>query len=81
MHGFLAMITISTIGIEAWSRRVAWDGYMHQSRVSTGNIVQASSGHAEATLNTIGRLLDGMVERVETTGWAATPARGCTATC
>lgn len=68
MHVFLALIALAVVGLETWSRMNAWDGYLHNGRVATDNIVQASTEHAETTLITIRGLLDGLVERIETDG-------------
>lgn len=57
----------------------AWQAQLNQRRTATENIVQASAEHAQATLDTLRGLLDGLVERVETDGiQGGLPVSGCT---
>jgi diguanylate cyclase (GGDEF)-like protein len=65
---FLGLLTVCSLSIEFWSRSLAYESQLEQSRVASRNIAQAAVEHADATLQTVTWALDGIVERVETDG-------------
>lgn len=72
---FLVVITALTVSLEVWSRLLASENELLQSRRAVENIAQAAEEHVEGTFNTVSWLLDGIVERIEADGLADSSAR------
>lgn len=66
----LLVILFSTIGIEFWSRSLAYENHIEQGAIAGRNVAHASMEHVDASLDRITWMLDGLVERVETDGTA-----------
>lgn len=64
----MVLLSLFAVGLEGWSRMIAYRSQLEQSTVAAHNIAQAAIEHADATLATVSWALDGLVERVETDG-------------
>lgn len=64
----MVSVSVASATIEAWSRYLAYQNQLAQSRLAAENVTQAAEEHAEGTMNTVSWLLNGIVERVETDG-------------
>jgi diguanylate cyclase (GGDEF)-like protein len=53
------------VGIAVWSRTLAYQSQIEEGVVATRNMSDAALRHAEATFDTVGWMLEGLVERVE----------------
>lgn len=64
----MVSVWVASVAIEAWSRYLAYQHQLAQSRVAAQNVAQAAEEHAEGTMNTVAWLLNGIVDRVEADG-------------
>lgn len=56
------------VGIAVWSRTLAYQSQVEEGVVASRNMSGAAIRHAEATLDTVGWMLEGLVERIEADG-------------
>lgn len=66
--GFLILVCLSLVGMEAWSIKKAYDVQLAEAAVATNNMTQSIAQHADDTIRAADAVLLALVERVERDG-------------
>lgn len=66
--GFLILVCLSLVGMEAWSVKKARDVQLEEAAVATSNMTQSIAQHADDTIRAADAVLLGLVDRVERDG-------------
>jgi len=68
MCWLLLLDCVMCIGLAVWSRSIAYDNQMRQSAIAGHHLAQAATDHVESALNKVAWTLDGIADRVQTSG-------------